>query len=179
MEDREIIARLTGNEEQGMELLIQTYGNLLRYVAGGILRDDRETEECVSDICVAVWQRAASFDPERASLSTWLTAIARNAAINRQRAAARREEGVTELHENLPGDAGPEAELLRRERAEKLERAIGMLDGRSRMLFYRKYYYRQSTAQIAAELGMTERAVEGKLYRLRKKLQTLLGGDMG
>ncbi|WP_417176253.1 sigma factor-like helix-turn-helix DNA-binding protein [Anaerotignum sp.] len=35
----------------------------------------------------------------------------------------------------------------------------------------------QSTAQIARELGMTERAVEGKLYRLKKKLRNLLGGD--
>ena len=44
-------------------------------------------------------------------------------------------------------------------------------------IFYRKYYYLQRTAQIAAELGMTERSVEGKLYRLRKKLQKELGGD--
>ena len=46
-----------------------------------------------------------------------------------------------------------------------------------RALFYRKYYYLQSTAQIAAELGMTERAVEGRLYRLKKRLRTMLGGD--
>ncbi|MFR0796033.1 MAG: sigma factor-like helix-turn-helix DNA-binding protein [Oscillospiraceae bacterium] len=44
-------------------------------------------------------------------------------------------------------------------------------------MFYRKYYYLQSTAQIAAELGMTERAVEGRLYRLKKRLRTMLGGD--
>ena len=33
------------------------------------------------------------------------------------------------------------------------------------------------TAQIAAELGLTERGVEGRLYRLRQKLRRLLGGD--
>ena len=27
------------------------------------------------------------------------------------------------------------------------------------------------------ELGMTERAVEGRLYRLKKRLRTMLGGD--
>ena len=42
---------------------------------------------------------------------------------------------------------------------------------------YRKYYYRQSTAQIAAELGTTERAVEGRLYRIKKALRKALGGD--
>ena len=39
-------------------------------------------------------------------------------------------------------------------------------------------YYLQSTAQIASELGMTERAVEGKLYRLKKKLRKMLGGEV-
>lgn len=58
-----------------------------------------------------------------------------------------------------------------------LERALTALPQRDRLLFYRKYYYRQSTAQIAAELGMTERAVEGRLYRIKKALRKALGGD--
>ena len=46
-----------------------------------------------------------------------------------------------------------------------------------RALFYRKYWYRQPTAQIAAELGLSPRAVEGRLYRIRQKLRQELGGD--
>ena len=46
-----------------------------------------------------------------------------------------------------------------------------------KQLFYRKYYYCQSTSQIAAEMGMTERAAEGRLYRLRQRLRQELGGD--
>ena len=46
-----------------------------------------------------------------------------------------------------------------------------------RLLFYRKYYYLQSTAQIAAELGLSLRAVEGRLYRLRQKLRKELGDE--
>ena len=45
-------------------------------------------------------------------------------------------------------------------------------------LFFRKYYYCQSTAQMAAELSLTERAVEGRLYRLRQTLRQQLGGDL-
>ena len=55
--------------------------------------------------------------------------------------------------------------------------ALTALPQRDRLLFYRKYYYRQSTAQIAAELGTTERAVEGRLYRIKKALRKTLGGD--
>lgn len=35
----------------------------------------------------------------------------------------------------------------------------------------------QSTEQIAAELGLTPRAVEGRLYRIRERLRKQLGGD--
>ena len=35
----------------------------------------------------------------------------------------------------------------------------------------------QNFTRAAAELGMTERAVEGRLYRLKKRLRTMLGGD--
>ncbi len=72
----------------------------------------------------------------------------------------------------------PSAEeaVLRKEREARLQAALRSLPQEQRRLFLRKYYYLQSTAQIAAELGLSERAVEGKLYRLRKKLQRLLGG---
>ena len=35
----------------------------------------------------------------------------------------------------------------------------------------------QSTEQIAVELGTTIRAIEGKLYRIKKQLRKTLGGD--
>ena len=58
-----------------------------------------------------------------------------------------------------------------------LAQALAGLKTRDRDLFYRKYYYLQSTDRIAAELGTTPRAVEGRLYRIRKKLQAQLGGE--
>ena len=54
---------------------------------------------------------------------------------------------------------------------------LDKLSARGRALFYRKYYYLQPTDRIAAELGTTPRAVEGRLYRIRKRLQEQLGGD--
>ena len=71
----------------------------------------------------------------------------------------------------------PEDALLRREQAERLTAAIARLGETDRRLFYRRYYYLQPIAQIAAEMGMTERAAEGRLYRLRQRLRRELGGD--
>ena len=73
----------------------------------------------------------------------------------------------------------PEEVLLRQERQTALQAALEQLSAGERLLFYRKYYYLPSTAQIALELGLTERAVEGRLYRLKRQLRKLPGGDEG
>ena len=52
---------------------------------------------------------------------------------------------------------------------DSLDAAIARLGETDRQLFYRRYYYLQPVAQIAAEMGMTERAAEGRLYRLRQR----------
>lgn len=103
------------------------------------------------------------------------TALTRNTALNRAR---KKSCGSEELSGDLPSaEPTPEERLLQQERRQALERALTALPQRDRLLFYRKYYYRQSTAQIAAELGTTERAVEGRLYRIKKALRKALGGD--
>ena len=72
----------------------------------------------------------------------------------------------------------PEELIIQKELQSALNYALRQLSPKDRMLFYRKYYYLQSTAQIASELGMTERSVEGKLYRLKKQLRKMLGGEV-
>lgn len=66
---------------------------------------------------------------------------------------------------------------MRQERQAALQAALGQLSAGEWLLFYRKYYYLPSTAQIILELGLTERAVEGRLYRRKRQLRKLLGGD--
>lgn len=68
---------------------------------------------------------------------------------------------------------------MHQERQTALQAALGQLSAGERLLFYRKYYYLPSTARIALELGLTERAVEGRLYRLKRQLRKLPGGDEG
>ena len=75
-------------------------------------------------------------------------------------------------------EPSPEEMIIQKERQSAINYALRQLSPKDRMLFYRKYYYLQSTAQIASELGMTERAVEGKLYRLKKQLRKMLGGEV-
>lgn len=178
MDDSQLPARYREDPAAGVEALLDQYGSLLRYVVRGILPDAQDQEDCLSDISLILWQKLGQYDPNRGSLKVWLTALARNTALNHWKARQRREAHLAGPDAEPVHIVTPEQELLRKERAEQLRQAVGRLPDRERQLFYRKYYYLQSTAQIAAELGMTERSVEGRLYRLRQKLRRELeGGD--
>lgn len=173
--EEQIVTLLGQDREEGLHQLQAHYGNLVRYLVRGVLRSPEDVEECVSDVYLQVWAKFDQYDPAKGQLSTWLTAVARNTALNYRN---RRGTETIPLEPNLADPAPtPEEALLRQERAQRLHGAILALDPKDRQLFYRKYYYLQPTAQIAAECGMSERAVEGRLYRLRQKLRRTLGGD--
>ena len=174
MKEAEIIAGLKDGDNQAMEALMQQYGPFLRYILTPILPNTGEREECFSEVITRIWQKQAQYDPTKGSWKAWIAAITRNTALNWNRNRKQTES----LSEEIPTDTmAPEDILLRKERQKALEQALLQVSRQERLLFYRKYYYLQSTTQIARELGMTERAVEGKLYRLKKKLRKLLGGD--
>lgn len=174
MDDQQIISSLKRREEAGLRELMRRYGPLLRYVVSPILPDPREAEECLSDIYMKLWGKMDSFDRSKGSLNAWLTAVARNAALNRARRLCPEEPLEDAAH---PSQESAEETVLRRERQAILLAVVNELSEKERALFYRKYYYCQSTAQMAAELGLSVRAVEGRLYRLREKLRKRLGGE--
>jgi len=167
---------LLEKNEQGMDALLLHYGPLMRYIIAPILQNPQDREDCLSEVSMRVWEKIGQFDGEKGSFHAWLTAITRNTALNHARKASG--SSAEELSESTPSpELSPEETLLKKERQEALKTALSRLSYKDRLLFYRKYYYRQSTAQIAAELGMTERAVEGKLYRVKKQLRKSLGGE--
>ncbi len=174
MDEREIIDLLRAHDEAGAEALARRYGPLLRYLIAPILPDGRDREECFNDVLLRVWEKIGLFDEERGSFTAWLTALARNAALTRARRRRPEEEA---LEGEASSDPTPEEALLAAERRRVLLDAVASLPREERALFWRKYYYRQPTEQIAAETGLTVRAAEGRLYRIRKKLRKRLGGE--
>ncbi len=176
MHDKEIIAMLRRRDDRGMDELLRHYAPLIKYVIAPILENPQDREECLGEVVMKVWDKIEQFCEQRGSFNAWVTSIARNSALNHVRKNAAHGYGE-ELSESIPSKAlTPEEQILQKERREELRLALQHLSEKERLLFYRKYYYRQSTEQIAAEMGLTVRAVEGKLYRIKGKLRKLLGG---
>ena len=177
MNEQEIIELIINRNEQGMTELLRHYGPLMRYIIAPVLKSPQDQEDCLSEIAMRVWDKISLFDRQRGSWNAWLTSLSRNTALNRAR-QIKTAFSNEDISENIVSpEPTPEEIVLQQERQTAVNRVLRQLSSKERTLFYRKYYYLQSTAQIASELGMTERAVEGKLYRLKKRLRNMLGGD--
>ena len=174
MGERVMIELIRARDERGAEELLRRFGALIRYVIAPILPDERDREDCLAEVLMRIWDGIGGYDPERGSWRAYITAAARNAALNRARAERVHTAG---LPDGVSDQPGPEEAVIAAEEIDELRRAIDALPPGDRALIYRKYYYRQSTAQMASELGLTARAVEGRLYRIKKRLGAALGGE--
>ena len=178
MQEKKIIDGLRAKNQESLSDFRKAFSPLINYILSPILEDSRDKEECLSDIVVTVWERIDTYDESKGSFTTWLTVISRNLALNKARSRNRINLNEEEMVDTTPSkEITPEEAAIKREQAKLLQRAIGTLSKENQALFYRKYYYSQSTAQIAAELGLSERAVEGRLYRIKQTLKKELGGD--
>lgn len=129
-------------------------------------------EECAQDVMATLWQKAYQFDPERASVATWVFTIARNRRIDMLRKSLRPEP------ENL--DWGPDSEPDQAEiyeaqqETQRLGRALAVLPDKQRALIERAYYGDLSHSEIAAETGLPLGTIKSRirlaLDRLRQEM---------
>ena len=93
-----------GREERfDVQAAYAAHGPELYHLALRQLSDDGAAQDAVQEVFLRAW-RSNSFDPHRASLRTWLFAIARNVITDMARRGAVRpwQQHLTELDESAP-----------------------------------------------------------------------------
>lgn len=144
-------------------------------VKGFLMRSGTEAglaEDCAQDVMSVVWQKAHLFDPNRASVATWVFTIARNRRIDVARRARRPEP------EELPWGPEPEPDpALSLEVAQETRRliaALAQLPEPQRALIERAFYGEASHSEIAAATGLPLGTIKSRirlaLDRLRQRL---------
>jgi RNA polymerase sigma-70 factor, ECF subfamily len=87
--DAQLIERLTTDESgDALRALYRAYGGELFGFAVNALGERGAAEELVQEVFTRAWRHAERYDPNRASVRTWLYQIARHAIIDLRRRAA-------------------------------------------------------------------------------------------
>jgi RNA polymerase sigma-70 factor (ECF subfamily) len=144
-----------------------------------VLRDEAAAEDVVQDVFMQLWLRPAMFDPERGSLSSYVTMLARSRAVDRWRSRAARESAAERSAEqdrvSTPNEEDAAEPVIRRERSRTLLTVLQGLpsDQRDAVLLA---YGRGLTAQEIARatgipLGTAKSRVRLGLRKAREGLQ--------
>ena len=151
-----------------MQEAVERCSAMLEYMARGILRDEEAVEDCLARVSASRRGsgRRTTTPGAGPSRPGWPScAGARRSTCCGSAAGTAlspRRPWANELADSAPG---PEEELLRAERARRLRAALRQAAARPTVgCSTGNLTISQSTAQLAAELGTTERAVEGRLY---------------
>lgn len=184
MNDQEIVALLLNGEEAGLVTLAKKYEKLILYIINTILGSNRrDAEECLNDTYMKIWRNIEQYDLTKSSLKTYVKVIARNTAVNRLRDLSRKEKDLIALDypeaasKYMMEDKSPEDQIVFKEDVNRLQFYLEKLNRKDRELVIRKYFYMQSSKQIARKMSSTVNAVDSKLSRLRVNMRKELGKE--
>ena len=184
--ERALMARVETRDADALAELYDRLGGRLLGLAQRILGAGGEAEEVVQEVFLFAWRAAASFDPSRGSVLTWLLIATRSRAIDRLR--ARRPASRPEIRslEEMPGEGPPAADDVEKASAgrqwESLCRsAIAKLPQDQRLALELAYFEGLTQQEIAARtatpLGTVKTRVRLGLMKLREHLHSYLGSE--
>ena len=203
MDDANIVQLYWDRNEQAIPATADKYESYCTSIAKNILGNHEDTEECVNDTYLGVWNSVPpkqpnplltyvckitrnlawnSMPPHRPSiLSTFLGKIVRNLSFNRYKhnTADKRGGGelpvvLEELSDLVSGKDEVEQAFDQKELTKAIDTFLDSLSPKKRSIFISRYWYTDNISEIAVRHGMNDGAVSMTLNRLRLKLHNYL-----
>ena len=183
MENKKLLELLHKNPSVGLEQLMNQYTNLVYTVVKSKLKDSycisTDIEDCVADVFIKFYTGLSDYNPTIASIKSYLCVIARNHAINvakkrsfQNNLSFNNEESLLQLADDIVIESELEENELRHEVFKAIE-ALGEPDSG---IIFRKYYYGESSKEIAKAVGLSVSNVDTRTHRALNKLRRMFGG---
>ncbi len=154
-------------------------------IAFQYLRNAADADEAVQDTFIKVFLHLEQYRTEL-PFDVWFTRILVNATLDRLKARARQQRWISHSTdeddgrrvEQVPGgEASNERRLLAKERWAQVTQAVASLPDRQRLVFTLCHVDERTPAEISAATGMSQATVRVHLFRARRKLRGVLGGQ--
>jgi RNA polymerase sigma-70 factor, ECF subfamily len=139
--------------------------------------DAGSAEELAQEALLAVWRKAAQFDPERASAAAWIFTIARNLRID----LARRTRLATPVPSPLdepPPTSQADAMLAADDLSARVRAALAALPAEQADVVRLSFFDDRVHADIERVLGIPLGTVKSRLRLAMSRLRTLLEDDL-
>ncbi|MEL6401977.1 MAG: sigma-70 family RNA polymerase sigma factor [Cyanobacteria bacterium J06607_6] len=177
--DAALVIALQQGNKSALTALYDRYSRLVYTIAWRILNSGPEAENLTQEIFMNLGQKS-TYDPNRGSLSRFLSTVTRHRAIDRVRSGKNRHRILKRLtHQeasvealSLPEDWAPQGE-----RSHQVREALQALPDQQGDLLWLGFYHGLSQAEIARHthipLGTVKSRMRQGLLNLKAKLQDL------
>jgi len=183
LDDTELIRLIAHTRPEALSALYDRYGRLVFSLALHALGDQALAEEITQDVFFRIWEKAGTYRPEEAKVSTWLTSITRHRAIDvlRQRgvrpALDRTEWSETQLMLIPDGADSPEEAAEQALQQELVRRAVALLPVEQGRVLELAYFQGLTHSQIATLCGEPLGTVKTRIRLAMQKLREILIDD--
>ena len=177
MDDKQIVDLFFERNENAISETEKKYSRYVNYIAANILPLKEDCEECASDVYLRLWSSIPPAKPD--NLKAYVGTVTRNLALDmHDKSTAKKRKSTTslvydEVAECIPDTSGEdqtESLVLK----DALNKFLGSLNQRNRVVFMQRYWYLSSVKEIAELNGLSENNVKTTLLRLRAKLKKFL-----
>ncbi len=176
MSDEALVAACATGENAALGALYDRHVDAVRrFLARMSGTDDRDLDDLVQATFETVPRAARRFGGD-SQVRTWLFGVANNVARHHVRSEVRRKRLASAFAEERREAGDSAAEVMERERAERLRAAIAALPDKLREAFVLVYLEGIAGGEVAKLLGVREGTIWKRLFQARARLRESLGG---
>ncbi len=173
--DKTAVERILSGDTKAFGQLVKDLSPELMMFVGRIVEQQEDTEDVVQNTFLAAFRHLKDYDPEKASLQTWLQRIAYHEALYHLRRHRKRQTLSLDVSDDVP-DEWPETTTV-----DQLDEAIRQLSPEDQMLLQLYYFDQRPLKDIAFITGATDATLSreasrlgSRLHRIRQRLRILL-----
>ena len=189
LSDFALVQQAVRGNDKAFEIIMRRNNRALYRAARSILQDDAEAEEAVQEAYLRAYQALGKFQGE-ARLTTWLTRIVINEALEKMRKRKQETGKVSlenvvdlEMHIDNANEGSvrpdsPETAAMRAQTRRLLEHKIDQLPAAFRTVFVLRALEEMSVEETAACVGITEATVRTRFFRAKSLLRESLAKEI-
>lgn len=163
--DNALTAIAEGNLE-ALSVIYKLYGRMIMSISLQITKSSYDAEDVLQDVMLKISRYANQYQ-KHTNPRAWVLALARNTAIDYQKAKSKviaYDDIADELHNSCSSEAEPSLQTL-------LTDALSTLSETDQSIVRMKLYAGLSHKEIASVLNLTKSATEKRYERALKKVQ--------
>ncbi len=131
-------------------------------------------EELMQEAMLSVWRKAHTYDPQRATASTWVFTILRNKRIDMLRREHRPEANIDDVPEQASEAAGADDDYQARQTRQLLLRAMDELPADQVEVLQKAFFEDKSHSVVAEELNLPLGTVKSRIRLALTRMRAAL-----